>query len=244
MTDRAAHLLLTLHELADGEEVCATVRHLASASQLGETAVMRALRELVAEGAIHPTGKRGNTTVFLLSSASPGAESPRRQAADTPPPSEGVSVRPDRPVDDLAAAPGGDSDVATADKKIRNAERWLKHNGGFHLDREEEVEDHLFGPRGMLKPFANDPELRARMLALWRGYRQTGVKLDREAAERNEGWKQNRARLGETKRPARNGTEVPTVDPFELLQDLTAKTSRNGNGYGYGDEPDLSPPDF
>lgn len=50
-------------------------------------------------------------------------------------------------------------------KRITNAERFI-HNAGRHYDQPA-VEDELFGERGLLKDYAKDDTLRARMLAVW-----------------------------------------------------------------------------
>ena len=48
----------------------------------------------------------------------------------------------------------------------RNAEQWLR-SAGVHFDRWPEIEDELFGPRGMLRDWHTDTSLKARIQDLW-----------------------------------------------------------------------------
>src|SRR5262249_4182453 len=54
-------------------------------------------------------------------------------------------------------------DVNERQAKVDSAEAWLR-NAGSSFDREDEVEDELFGERGMLRQWRDDDELRERML--------------------------------------------------------------------------------
>lgn len=50
--------------------------------------------------------------------------------------------------------------------KTRAAEQWLRA-AGAHFDRWPEVDDELFGPRGMLRDWNTDESLKARIQDLW-----------------------------------------------------------------------------
>lgn len=81
-----------------------------------------------------------------------------------------------------SAQPVRDTTVKGVDERARHiqqAETWM-HNAGIHLGRESEVEDELFGDRGILRAWAKDDTLRQRMLDLWRDTRHIGIRLERE----------------------------------------------------------------
>lgn len=73
----------------------------------------------------------------------------------------------------------------TSDRKARvaRARQWLKAVG-VHFDREPEVEDELFGDRGMLRAYATDRSLVDELLALWRAERPRGKRVEAEHEER------------------------------------------------------------
>jgi hypothetical protein len=77
--EHASRVHQALWRLAHGDEVCATIEQVADASGLREHKVRRSLASLVRSGEIVPAGKRDKTTVFRLSSSSPGAETPSRR---------------------------------------------------------------------------------------------------------------------------------------------------------------------
>jgi hypothetical protein len=54
---------------------------------------------------------------------------------------------------------------------IRLAESYIR-NAGLYLPTEAELLDELFGRHGSLRAFADDGELRARMLECWRQARR------------------------------------------------------------------------
>lgn len=89
-----------------------------------------------------------------------------------------------------AAAPTSSvtaTDTSEREKRIAQAEQWLRACGP-HYDRESEAEDELFGDRGLLKPWADDEALKARMLSAWREQRPRGEQIEREQAEADERW--------------------------------------------------------
>ncbi len=81
------------------------------------------------------------------------------------------------------------SDTKDRDRKIRQAEQWMR-TGGLHIPTEDELLDELFGSRGLLEPWHADATLRQRMLNLWREQRPTGEQLDLEQEERLDKWRQ------------------------------------------------------
>lgn len=83
-------------------------------------------------------------------------------------------------------------------KRIVNAERYI-HNAGLHLDQWD-VEDELFGERGLLKDYAGDTTVRARMLEHWQNARPRGI----TAAAEHEVW--NRACATTATRTSRPAT--------------------------------------
>lgn len=73
-------------------------------------------------------------------------------------------------------------------RRISQAEQWLR-TCGIHFDRDSEVEDELFGDRGLLRAWADDIALKGRMLTAWRTeHRPTGEQLEHDADERAEQW--------------------------------------------------------
>src|SRR5215471_7930908 len=68
--------------------------------------------------------------------------------------------------------------------KVAGAERWIK-NAGLHFDRQEDVEDELFGRNGTLADYASDAALRGRLLELW--IKQRREVEERQATETPEG---------------------------------------------------------
>lgn len=70
-------------------------------------------------------------------------------------------------------------------KAISRAEKWMK-NAGMHFDTESEVEDELFGDRGMLRDW---PDLKPQFLELWKQARPIGQQLEQDLHDRSEHWK-------------------------------------------------------
>jgi hypothetical protein len=78
-------------------------------------------------------------------------------------------------------------DSRDRDRAVAGAERWIRSTG-VHFERESQVLAELFedgGERGpILKPWAEELELRERMAELWRQERPRGVQTELEAEER------------------------------------------------------------
>ena len=82
------------------------------------------------------------------------------------------------------------TDEPDRDKRIRQAEAWIRI-AGIHCDRWADIHDELFGNVGgpektgpLLKPWADDQALEARMERLWAEQRPRGEQVEREAIER------------------------------------------------------------
>ena len=86
----------------------------------------------------------------------------------------------------------------TSEQAVVDAKEWVKAVA-IHYDRPSEVEEALFGEHGRLfygerggykleraeiRQLRVDQGLRKELLALWRGYRHVGEKLEREQVER------------------------------------------------------------
>jgi hypothetical protein len=99
-----------------------------------------------------------------------------------------------QPGSEITAEDTGRKAKVEREKRIRNAERWIR-NAGIHFDRAREVEDELFGDVGKLRAYAEDDQLRQRLLDLWRQERPRGVRTEVEAAQRAERWKAGQTRL-------------------------------------------------
>lgn len=84
---------------------------------------------------------------------------------------------------ELNSAPGPNiraTDEAERERRIRNAETWIR-NAGLYLDRQQDLEDELFGDRGTLRDYAKDDTLRARMVDYWRTHRPRGEQAEQDA---------------------------------------------------------------
>jgi hypothetical protein len=75
------------------------------------------------------------------------------------------------------------------EKRIDRAETWI-YNAGIHFHEQHEVQDELFGDRGLLHAYAKDEDLVDRILALWAEKRPIGEKIEAEAHTRAEKWKE------------------------------------------------------
>lgn len=110
------------------------------------------------------------------------------------------------------------TDERERDRKVSQARQWMR-SAGMHFDREAEIEDELFGERGMLRHW---PELRGEMLTLWREVRPIGEQLDAEAVERGRRDVELRKRLAK-REPM---IEIAPVDPVELMRELHEHAER------------------
>ena len=79
------------------------------------------------------------------------------------------------------------TDESERERRIAQAEGWVR-NAGRLFDCEAEVEDELFGERGRLRAWADDP-VREHLLTLWREQRPTGEQIEREELARTENYR-------------------------------------------------------
>jgi hypothetical protein len=96
---------------------------------------------------------------------------------------------------------------------VGRAEAWIR-NAGFHLD-ESELEDELFGARGLLRDRAGDVILRSRLRSYWWSYQPAKQRLEADELERAEEWRRLRALLEEEGGRSFAGSEPL---PFEGLE--------------------------
>jgi hypothetical protein len=90
-------------------------------------------------------------------------------------------------------------------KAVERAEQWIRA-AGVLFDREAEIEAELF--ERMLRPYANDSELRERLLQLWHDERPRGELAEQEASE-------HATRVREARHAeARNEREHEMANPF------------------------------
>jgi hypothetical protein len=88
------------------------------------------------------------------------------------------------------AARGAGVEVNGANERdvtVRRAHQWLR-NVGMHFDCWPEVEDELFGERGMLRHWADESDLRDEIKAGWTRLGPAGEKVEAEAEERARAW--------------------------------------------------------
>jgi hypothetical protein len=78
---------------------------------------------------------------------------------------------------------GAATDERDRDKAIRRAEQWVRA-AGKHFDSHAEIEDELFGDRGILSAWRDDDTLRGRMAKLWREVRPEGHLIAEQAEMR------------------------------------------------------------
>jgi hypothetical protein len=97
-------------------------------------------------------------------------------------------------------------------KQRARAEQWLRATG-VHFDLEREVEDELFGDRGMLRAYADDDGLREAMLALWQHERPRALRSELEAAGRMRLNAEHYLRQRELERARRMGLPAPVAAP-------------------------------
>jgi len=119
---------------------------------------------------------------------------------------------------DVAARSGEEvSDSVQRDRAVDRARQWVRA-AGLHFDREEEVEDELFGVRGSLRWWGSDAELREELLDEWRRLRPRGVEVEREAEERARAWvattgAKRRAEIATARRRATTVEPRPKEEP-------------------------------
>jgi hypothetical protein len=75
--------------------------------------------------------------------------------------------------------------------QIAKADTWMR-NAGRMFDRWSEIEDELFGDRGMLHPWRHQPKLVDHVREAWETNRPIGEQIEAEELERANRWKQTR----------------------------------------------------
>jgi hypothetical protein len=111
------------------------------------------------------------------------------------------------------------TDSRDRDKRESQARQWM-HTAGIHYDRESEVDDELFGDRGLLHAWRDDAALVSELLGLWRMLRPLGQQVDREeqaSAER---------RIAIRERLTKPTPEVEPIDPEVLYRELLEHAER------------------
>lgn len=220
--DRNAALWEAIERLADHGELCATLNELARAAELTKDQIRTGLGDLAAANLILPIGKRGQITIYQITD-SHESHGPVNDGG-SPIPLKGYGD----PTNRIPTVQGPESHIMrAAENRIRNCL--------MHADREDEVIEDLFGKWGLLQPFAGDELLRNRMLALWRGARHTGERLEQEADERMRRYREQWLR-----REAEPHRRAPEPAPMAELMEL-ASGNGNGNGNGNGHSTMLDP---
>lgn len=114
-----------------------------------------------------------------------------------------------KPLEEVSA-----TDERDREKRIRRAEGWMRA-AGMHCDRWSEVEDELFGERGLLRMWRSDETLRQRMARLWKAVRPAGELLEQQAEERDRAYRE-RPRLSAAQLQAlRDAEPEPVLDEPE-----------------------------
>jgi hypothetical protein len=122
-------------------------------------------------------------------------------------------------------------------KAITRAEQWIR-TAGLHFDRESEIEQELFGSasvdldrdgnpivsagNSILGEFANDADLRSRMVGLWRSLRPVGERVEADQAERLGRWKAQREEAEAGARLARKLAEAAQEGVNEAPAEVSA----------------------
>jgi hypothetical protein len=81
------------------------------------------------------------------------------------------------------------TDTNDKTKRIARAEQWIRTTG-CHFDRDTEIVDELFGDRGLLTDYHHDTGLVTLMTDLWHQRRPEGERIEAEAIEAAEKWKE------------------------------------------------------
>jgi hypothetical protein len=77
-------------------------------------------------------------------------------------------------------------DKISRNTAIQHAEQWMR-SAGVHYPTADEVLEHLFGPTGNLRSWANDTELQSRLVQQWLDLRPSGIATDEAAEQRIQG---------------------------------------------------------
>jgi hypothetical protein len=88
---------------------------------------------------------------------------------------------------------------AKREQAIQRAEQRIR-NELFHYEREDEVRDELFGPRGTLRDH-HTPALQQRLIEMWADLAPLGAIVEQEAIERGNRYQEQRATQTETQTP-------------------------------------------
>lgn len=120
----------------------------------------------------------------------------------------------------LQRGPVRDSVVTGAGERKRRehaAEIWIRH-AGLYFDRETEIEDELFGATGLLHAYSKDPELRERMIELYRAERPRGETAEQASLDHQAQMLANREALKQMLADAK----AKRIDPPEPPDDQPA----------------------
>lgn len=85
--------------------------------------------------------------------------------------------------------------------RVVRAKQWIR-TAGLHFSLWPEVEDELFGDRGQLRAFRDDPALAESLRDFWLEVRTRGIALEREEEERAKALREARARAKKAKKEA------------------------------------------
>jgi hypothetical protein len=260
----------------DGE-VALPARQIAEATGLDEQAVRQAQHVLCQQRRLVFTGRRyGRTAIFQLIHSTPRGRGGQAGRSPEETPKGDLSGSSDSDLNATSTAQADTESVAPLDDAealvVARVHRWVERVG-IHCDRPEEVEDFVFGERGLVwkltqgdarqrlrASLLTDDGFKARTVALWRGNRHVGERLEREQIERLARRPAEAATVAPaspTRGPAELLRSMPEpAPPAELLERLltdeaTASTNggsglpgRNGSRPADPDWPDLDWPDF
>ena len=130
------------------------------------------------------------------------------------------------------------------EKAIARAEQWMRA-AGLHFDEESEILLELFdggrlsayaqtslistesdgGPPWMLAPITGDAALAERMLALYRDLRPTGIRLETEAQEAADKWKNQRSASAHSAKSLTENATTPASNSDSSTQSSPSSTS-------------------
>lgn len=119
------------------------------------------------------------------------------------------------------------------EKRITRAEQWIRATG-CHFDRQTELEDELFGDRGLLQDYTQDQHLQARMTALWQERRPISEALEREAHQAAERWKRQQEDHPWNAQPQHSSPEhssVPASAPRTTTSPSCSPSTSSGSSY-------------
>lgn len=94
------------------------------------------------------------------------------------------------------------NDDSEREKWVGLAQRWMR-NVGLLFDRWSEVDDELFGDRGCLRHWKDDPALRTHMRSLWDELRPLGEEVEADELERAKRWLASQTKVKEARKRSR-----------------------------------------